>query len=553
MQSTSYLNIALAGALTLAGATATTSHAGGLTSKLPAPQFDDLGDHHHAISTKSAPAQRYFDQGMVLLFGFNHEEAIRSFRAVAELDPDCAMAWWGIGYALGPNINRPMDAAAVPQAWNALQEALRRVDKASPRERAYIDALSKRYRPEVVEDRAELDLAYANAMREVMRAHPDDVDAAALFAEALMDTMPWDYWQPDRRPKPATQEVIGVLRGVLRRDPDHPGANHFFIHAMEAGPTPEDALPSADRLRALELGAAHLVHMPSHIYVRTGQYHDAIEANATAVTLDKSYVAQCKVQGFYPSLYYPHNLHFLWFAHLMTGDGDEAVKNARQIEKLEQDVRCGPSALLEAPRFRHISLITLARFGRWDELAKQKQPSEENPLDVAMWHYAQGLAAAAMGKAESAAQHLARMHRIRETPAFQAVESPIFPATMILDVATMVLEGKVAFARGDTRRGLDALRKAVSMEDEIPYMEPPFWHAPTRQTLGAALLLAGQAADAEGVFRADLDRNPRNGWSLYGLAESLKQQRHTDAAEAVNRAFAQAWRWADGPVQLEWY
>lgn len=518
-----------------------------------APLFDNLGHHHHAITTKAPKGQRYFNQGMVLLYGFNHAEAIRSFQAIIDQDSDCAMAYWGIAYAYGPNINQPMEPSAVPLAWSALQKAIELKPGANAKERAYIDALATRYKPEPVDDRSALDRAYADAMREVMRQYPDDLDAATLFVEAVMDTMPWSYWEMDLRPKLATVEVLGVLRSVLKRDPQHPGANHFFIHAVEAGPTPEDGLPAADRLRAAKLTAAHLVHMPSHIYVRTGLYGDAIDVNALASEIDRSYIRQCKAQGFYPAIYYPHNLHFLWFANLMAGRAKDAIKCARNIEELEIDLRCGPSAFLEAPRFRHLSLLTLARFGRWNELAKEKKPSREFVLDLAFWHYAQGIAAVACNNAAEAGRHLDALRELGESDSMKKMDSPVFPATQVFGVAEAVLAGRVALARNDTQQGLDALRKAVALEDAIPYMEPPYWHAPTRQTLGAALLAADQADDAERVFRADLDRNPRNGWSLRGLEESLRRQRRIDAADAIARQFAKSWERADGPIDFAWY
>ncbi len=521
--------------------------------KRPAPLFEGLGDSVHPVTTHSALAQRYFNQGMVLLYNFNHQEAIRSFRAVAELDPDCAMAHWGIAYAYGPNINQPMDTASAVAAWDALQVALEKKSGVSPREQAYIDALARRYSSDPNAERAPLDAAYADAMREVMRAWPDDLDAATLFAEAVLDTMPWDYWQPDRRPKPPTVEVIGVLRSVLRHDPKHPGANHFFIHVVEAGPNPEDGLPAADMLRSLNLEAGHLAHMPSHIYIRTGRYADAIDVNALAAKIDRRYISQCRAQGFYPATYYPHNVHFEWFANVMAGCSRDAIRLARKIEEMERDVRCSPNALVEAPRFRHLLLLTLARFGHWDEVTRIPQPAEEFPLDRAMWHYAQGIAAVAKGDAELAAGHLSEMRGIGRSKALEEMNSPAFPATSVHAVAEAVLAGKVALARGETSRGLDHLRKAVQLEDEIPYMEPPYWHAPTRQTLGAALLATDNAADAEGVFRADLDRNPRNGWSLYGLRESLSRQHKDVAAEAVGREFAASWTRADTEPRLETY
>ncbi len=543
----------LALVVTIALRSAIPAHSAEAQPRPPAPWLEPLGSYHHAVSTRNPQAQAFFNQGMVLLYGFNHAEAIRSFEAVAALDPDCAMAHWGIAYAYGPNINQPMDASVVPLAWKALGEARRLAPKAGPREREYIEALARRYTNEVVADRAPLDRAYADAMREVMRRNADDLDAAVLFAEAVMDTMPWDYWQADRRPKPETLEIVAALRSVLRRDPDHPGAHHFFIHAVEAGPTPEDALPSADRLRQLNVGTAHLVHMPSHIYTRTGRYHDAIDVNEVAAKLDERYLALCRAQGFYPAVYYPHNLHFIWFANQMAGRAAATVEMARRMEAKERDVRCGPSPWLEAPRFRHLVALSLARFGRWSDLEALPEPGAEFPFDQAMWHSARGQAAAAQGNAAAAERHWTLFRERAGSEAVKKMEGPGLPVTRILAVVDSLLAGRVSLARGETERGLDFLRRAVEREDELPYMEPPFWHAPTRQTLGAALLAADRPIDAEGVFRAELDRNPRNGWSLHGLREALRRQGREEAAGRVDREFAASWSRADVEPGLAWY
>ncbi len=519
----------------------------------PAPWLEPLGSYRHPIKTRNPQAQAYFDQGMLLLYGFNHAEAIRSFEAAAALDPESAMPHWGVAYAYGPNINRPMDPTAVPHAWRALEEAKRLAPQATRRERDYIEALTRRYTKEAPADRAPLDRAYAEAMREVMTRHPDDLDAAVLFAEAVMDTMPWDYWQADRRPKPEAQEIIAVLRSVLRRDSEHPGAHHFFIHAMEAGPTPEDALPSADRLRQLNVGTAHLVHMPSHIYARTGRYHDAIDVNEAAARLDERYLALCRAQGFYPAVYYPHNLHFIWFANVMAGRASETLRLAGRMEALERDARCGPSAWLEAPRFRHLQAISLARFGRWSELEALAEPEASMPFDAALWHFARGQASAARGDASGAEQHWTAFRAKAGLETVKAMDNPALPVMRILAVADALLAGRVSLARGETDRGLDFLRRAVEREDELPYMEPPFWHAPTRQTLGAALLAADRPIDAEAVFRADLERNPRNGWSLHGLRESLRRQGHEEAAIRVDREFAASWSRSDVVPEFAWY
>ena len=312
------------------------------SEKLPGPLFDGLGNLQHPVTTDSKQAQRYFDQGMRLLFGFNHQEAIRSFRSAAQLDPECAMAYWGIAYAYGPHVNKPMDASDTTNAWTAMQEALSRQSKVSPKEQAYISALAKRYQGTHSADRSALDRAWATASRELARQYPDDLDAQVIFAEALMNTMPWDYWTRDRKPKPETEEILGALRFVMARNPNHPGANHYYIHAVEAGPSPELGIPAADRLRENIATAGHLVHMPAHIYMRVGQYEDATIANEHAVKADRSYIQQCRAQGFYPGVYYPHNIHFLWWAQLFEGKSKDALRTANQAANYAVENYCGP-------------------------------------------------------------------------------------------------------------------------------------------------------------------------------------------------------------------
>ncbi len=355
-----------------------TSHSKAQT-KPGAPLFNDLGNHRHPISTKSPQAQRYFNQGLILAYGFNHGEAKRSFEEAIRLDPSCAMCYWGVAIALGPNINKPMDAADVPLAWDALQAAKRLSSNASEKERAYIKALESRYSPQPVSDRQALDLAYANAMREVMKSYSQDLDAATLFAEALMDTMPWAYYLEDRRPKAVTEELIKALELVIAKDPQHPGANHFYIHAVEASSYPERALPSAKRLGSIAPGAGHLVHMPSHIYLRVGRYHDATLANEEAVKADQSYITQCRAQGFYPIAYYPHNQHFLWYTSMMEGRSEFSLRTAREIDQMNEHQN-----LAEGKRFSPLLVLTLARFGRWDEvhLYHQRIKSLRKPCSI---------------------------------------------------------------------------------------------------------------------------------------------------------------------------
>src|SRR5262245_1026316 len=346
--------------------------------KVQAPLFDGLGDWHHPVTTSSKLAQRYFDQGLSLCYAFNHKEAIRSFEAAAKHDTNLAMAWWGVAYAYGPHVNKPMSKEDNDGAWVALRHALALRPKASPSEQAYIAALSTRYQETFMEDRSTLDKTYAAAMREVARKYPDDLDAQTLLAEALMDTMPWDYWTKDRSPKPETEEANAALRFVIARSPNHPGANHLYIHAVEAGPQPELGLPSANRLLNYAPQAGHLVHMPSHIYMRVGQYQDAVESNERAVKADQSYLRHCRAQGFYPGVYYPHNIHFLWYAFLFQGRTADALDAATKVADYAGANYCGANRALEAPRVRHLPWLTSARFGRWDEVLKVQQPPATN-------------------------------------------------------------------------------------------------------------------------------------------------------------------------------
>lgn len=507
-----------------------------------APLFDDLGNHHHSISTKSPQAQKYFDQGLILMYGFNHGEAIRSFKEAARLDPNCAMCYWGVAIALGPNINKPMDAAAVPLAWEALQQAKRLAANATDKEKAYIVALESRYAQQPVADRRSLDVAYANAMRDVMKRYPDDLDAATLFAEALMDTMPWDYYTEDRRPKTVTTELIKALEFVISRNPQHPGANHYYIHAVEASPYPERALPSAERLGEIAPGAGHLVHMPSHIYLRVGHYHDATVANENAVKADRSYIAQCRAQGFYPAAYYPHNRHFLWYTAAMEGRSQLSIRAAREIDRMNEHQN-----LAEGKRFSPLLILTLARFGKWDEVLSQPKPPANQLFTTAMFHYARGMAHAAKLNVTAAQEELNALERAvaeSKTKAPGPTAFP-FPGEKLIVLSRHVLAGEVAGRRGQAAEMNQQFTIAIQLEDQLPYMEPPYWHHPVRQIYGAALLQAGRTAEAEQTYREDLKRHPENGWSLYGLLASLRRQGKTEEANAVEKRFHDAWRLAD--------
>ena len=508
-----------------------------------APLFGDLGNYSHPVTTASKEAQQYFDQGLTLAYAFNHPEAERSFREAARRDPECAMAWWGVALVLGPNINKPMAEEDVPKAWEAVQKARALAPKASEKERAYIEALSKRYSEKPEKDRSALDRAYAEAMREVVKKYPDDLDAAVLFAESFMDTMPWQYWTKDNRAKPETKEVLAALEGVLKRKPDHAGACHYYIHAVEAV-QPEKGLVAADTLRTLVPGAGHLVHMPAHIYLRLGLYREATLVNELAARADESYIAQCNAQGFYPATYYPHNVHFLWYTNAMEGRSEASIAAARTIADHGEHM-----SLSEAERLRPLLSMVYVRFGRWDEVLKQPQPSAERKYEMAMWHYVQGQARTAKKEVPEAEKHLSALKAIAMDEATKALEIAILPGATLINISLHDLTGHVARAKGRHEEAISELTKAVELEDGLPYTEPPFCYMPMRHGLGVALLEARKAAEAEQVYREDLRRNPNNGWALYGLAKSLREQGKGELADEVMRRFELAWVRAD--VRIE--
>lgn len=510
----------------------------------PPPLFTDLGTHHHPV-TCSPPAQQYFDQGLRLVYGFNHDEAVRAFNEAARLDSDCAMASWGVALALGPNINLPLDSERAHAAHTALQRAVALAPKASPAEQAYIAALAKRYSDDPNADRKQLDRAYADAMRQVAHRHPDDLDAATLFAESLMDVRPWDLWSLDGQPRPETPEILATLEGVLQKAPDHPGANHYYIHAIEASPQPEKGLPSAARLGTLVPGAGHLVHMPSHIYIRTGRYADAAEANRQAIAADERYIAAVQPAGVYPMMYYPHNIHFLWASASMEGRSAEAIRAAREVS-----AKAPPEMARQMPMveyFTPMAYFGLARFGRWEEILAEPAPPDDLYYNAAMWHYARGLALAATGQYEAATQERTALEADADKIPADRIVGDNQPAGLLLRLASLSLAGEIAARRGDCEAAIPKLEEAVSVQDGLPYMEPPPWYYPVRQSLGAVLLQCGRPETAEAVYREDLLRNPNNGWSLYGLAQARRAQNERDAADADAR-FRTAWRYAD--VQL---
>jgi tetratricopeptide (TPR) repeat protein len=512
-----------------------------------APRLQNLGKHTFPVTTKSERAQLFINQGMNLAYGFNHAEAGRAFREAARLDPDCAMAYWGQALVLGPNINAPMDPEKEQEAYELSRKALSLKSRATDREQGYIDALSQRYSGRA-EERKERDRAYADAMRRLHQRFPDDLDAATLFAESMMDLRPWDYWTRDGLPHPGTQEIAAALQSVMARNPDHPGALHFWIHLMEPTQDAKSAEAAADRLQHLVPGAGHLVHMPSHIYVRVGRFADAVRGNTLAVEADEEYITQCRIQGFYPVSYYPHNVHFLWFAETMLGRSRPALAAARKVvEKITPDV------VREAPMLQFFAAVpyhALVRFGKWDEILAEPLPRYEQPLVVGMWRFARGMAFSAKGQYDEAAKELERLRELAADPevAKAALWTPNSVGT-ILSIGVEVLAGDVAARRGDYDRAVAHLDRATRLEDGLTYIEPPDWGLPARHVLGAVLLEAGRPAEAETVYWEDLRRTPGNGWALFGLARALRAQDKDEQAERVEQRFRKAW--PDADIRIE--
>ena len=526
------------------GATATTPET--TQADRTAPLLEGMGDLHWPISTESELAQRYFDQALTLAYGFNHLEAERSFREAARLDDRCAICFWGAALVLGPNINDPIPTPdREMKAYETLGEAVARLEYASDKERALIEALKSRYQATPPEDRSPLDRAYADAMRSVAARYPDDLQIQTLFAEAMMDTMPWAYWTEEGEPKPLTKEVFATLELVLERDPLHPGANHFLIHAVEQE-HPERGVRAADNLRRKVPGAGHLVHMPSHIYIRVGRYHDGSIANEHAIEADDDYVSQCRAQGIYPVAYVPHNHHFLWATTTMEGRSADSIAAARHtadhvIRGLMRDPQ-----LVMLQHYSSIPYYALVRFGKWDEILEEPAPDADLLYPTAVWHYARGIAFVRLGKLGEAKKELEQVRTIAANPALEEMRLwGLNPTSSLAEIAAGVLQGELAAARGNVKTAVASLRKAIAIEDGLIYGEPPDWFYPARQNLGAILLEAGRAHAAEKVYREDLARFPDNGWSLFGLAQSLRAQGKTSEAEEVERQFEEAWKFAD--------
>lgn len=513
-----------------------------------ATMLEGLGDYSRPVSSRHPDVQRWFDQGLALTYGFNHDAAERSFLRATELDPECAMCWWGAALVLGPHVNAGMDPAYALAAWDRLQRAEAAAADGPAHERAYVRALAPRYAKEPPEDRRALDEAYAVAMGKLAREYPDDLDAATLHAEALMNLQPWDYWDEDGRPKGNTAEFVAQLESVIARNPDHPGALHLYIHAVEASSEPERGVAAADRLRTLVPAAGHLVHMPAHIYARVGRWNDAMLANQKAIAADDAYLAACRpAPGVYPLGYVPHNHHFLWFAATMSGASDMALDAARTTGQRTSDPE-----LMRMPGFEVMQYFALTplfadvRFGRWQEIAATPQPAEDLPYMRAMWHYAQGIAAVRQERSEDAQRHHAALAASSVDPAIEQMMSwERYSLIYGVRIAERVLAAELAAAAGDNDGAIAALREAIAIEDTLPYDEPPGWHMPVRHSLGAMLMAAGRPLDAEAVYREELRRNPENGWSLFGLRLALLAQDRGEEAASVDERFRKAWAEAD--------
>jgi len=548
-----FISMGIALALVSFGGAARAQHsaepAGAAAAPKPPALLAGLGSHRHPIATSSPEAQKFFDQGMVMLFGFNHEEAFRSFEKAAQLDPKSPMPHWGMALATGSNYNDPApEASRLQRARAEVDKALALAASAPENERAYVESLSKRYAADPAADKAVLLRDYNASMRELSRKYPDDLDAATLFAESGMNLRPWKLYKPDGTPEEGTEELVGVLESVLRRDPNHPGANHYYIHAVEASRQPERALPSAARLETLVPSAGHLVHMPSHIYIRTGSYLAAEKSNAVAAEVDRQYIRETGANGMYPMMYYTHNVHFQSAAAAMAGRHGEAKKAA---DVLFADAL---PAVVHEPMmegFLTQPLFVALRFGKWDDVRKTEDPGPKLPLYRATWLYARGLAAAAAKDTSNAEALRVAYGAARDAVPADQMAGPQNSGAAVLAVATHVLDARIAEAAGDRAAALASWEKAVAAEDALAYDEPPGWYYPVRESHGAALLRASRAADAEKVFRADLEKNPRNPRSLLGLAESLKAQGKTADAAFARAQFDVAAKDADVPLRIE--
>jgi len=513
----------------------------------PATIMSGLSDLHHPTSTKNKEAQDFFDQGLRLIYAFNHDEAARSFHHAAELDPSLAMAYWGIAEAVGPNYNDPASEDRFKEAHTAIQKAVDLSGNAWPSERAYIAAMAKRFPADPKADRRQAAEQYRDAMRELVKAYPDDLDAATLFAESGMDLHPWGLWHQDGTPEAGTEEIVATLESVLARDPNHLGAIHYYIHAVEASNTPGRALAAANRLPTLAPAAGHIVHMPAHVYIRTGDYASAVKTNQAAAEADRAYIKASGAEGMYPLMYYSHNLHFIAVCSAMNGDYAESKKAA---DMLAEHVAPAVKDMPDVEGFMTVTMAVDVRFHRWDDILAMKQPDPAMKTTTGFWHFARGMALAGKSRiSEAEAEYKIVSDAEKATSPDVVFTMPINNKTKdILKIAENVLGAQVALARKDNATAASMLREASSVQDKLKYNEPPDWFFPVRESLGGVLLMSGDFKAAEQVFRDDLAKNPRNPRSLFGLQQVLKSQGRDTDAWFVEKQFHDSWK---GPADLK--
>jgi len=509
-----------------------------------------IGDAHHPVSTHNPQAQQFFDQGLRFIYDFNHDEAARSFQHAAELDPQLAMAYWGVAEAVGPNYNDPADPERYKRAHDAVEKAMGLSTSASESDQAYIQAMAKRFPADSKSDLKKAAEDYRDAMRQVVSEFPDDLDAATLFAEAGMNLHPWGLWHIDGTPEAGTDEIVSTLESVMKHDPNHLGAIHYYIHAVEASPNPERALAGANKLAALAPAAGHIVHMPAHVYIRTGDYEAAVKTNEQAASVDRAYIKATGAQGIYPMMYYSHNLHFIAMCGAMNGNYAESRRNADLlVENVGPHVKDMPP--LEG--FMTIPVAVEIRFHHWNEILKMPQPDAAMKTATVFWHFGRGLALAGTGKvAEAEAEYKIVSEAEAATPPDVIFQMPINnKAKDIMKIAKDVLGAKIAMAKKDNSGAIVMLKEAVAIQDTLKYGEPPDWFFPVRESLGGALLMTGDAAAAEKVFRDDLDRNLRNPRSLWGLHQALLQQKRDYDAGFIQKQFEVSWKGGAPALKLD--
>ena len=514
------------------------------TTKQIAPLFENLGNHTYIVSTKNKLAQQFFNQGLRLTYAFNHAEAHRSFMEASRLDPKCAMAYWGQAYVLGPNINDPAPDDERKNKYNeAIKKAMKLTAEATPKEQALIEALTHRYSKNLSKNVSILNMAYMEAMTKVAAKYPNDSDILTLYAASVMNTVPWNYWDKDGNPSPNIKDAKAALEKAMQLNPDNPGANHYYIHMVEL-PYPDLGVPSADKLGSLMPAAGHIVHMPSHIYIRVGRYKDAVKANQQAILADEDYISQCFAQGMYPLGYYPHNIHFLWSASSLLGNSKIAIDAAK---KTAEKVPAGEMKELHfLQNFASTPLLAYTRFGKWNDILTYPKPNDNLKHLKLIWHYARGIAFIRKNNFKEAKEELEAINEMIKDPEMETIIATGFDSgTTIAKLAFEVVSGELAGLEGNYNLAIEHLRKAVILEDGLIYNEPAAWHIPTRQNLGAILMKAQKYEEAEKIYNEDLQALRQNGWSLTGLYKSLIAQGKMAEAKKIKNEFDKAWSDAD--------